>query len=73
MRVTLDEASMVKPIVSQQMEKTKTKSEVSQRVEVDATPHYPVGSVSSGIPSVVTPCGDQPIWILSMLEKMIQM
>ena len=27
---------------------------VSQQVEVDATPHYPVGSVSSGIPSVVT-------------------
>ena len=71
--VTLNEASMVKPIVSQQVEKMKIKLEVSQQVEVDATPHCPVGLVSSGIPSVVTPCGDQPIWILSMLKKMIQM
>jgi len=37
----------------------KTKSEVSQRVEVDATPHYLVGSVSSEIPSVLTPGEDQ--------------
>ena len=37
----------------------KTKSEVSQRVEVDATPHCPVGSVLSGIPSVVIPGGDR--------------
>ena len=50
---------MVKPIVSQQVEKMKTKSKVSQRVEVDSTPRCPVGSVSSGIPSVVTPGGDR--------------
>ena len=64
---------MVKPIVSQQVEKMKTRSEVSQRVGVDATLHYPVGAVLPGIPSV-TPGGDeQPIWILSMLKKMVQM
>ena len=50
---------MVKPIVSQQVEKIKTKSEVSQRVEVDATPHCLVGSVSFWIPSVVTSGGDR--------------
>ena len=37
----------------------KTKLEVSQRVEVDATPHCPVGSVSSGIPSIVALGGDR--------------
>jgi len=37
----------------------KTKSEVSQWMDIDATPHCPVGSVSSGIPSVMTPGGDQ--------------
>ena len=42
---TLDEASMVKPTVSQQVDIMKIKSEVSQWVEVDATPHYPVSSV----------------------------
>jgi len=41
----------------------KTKLEVSQRMEVDATPHCPVCSVSSGIPSVVTPGGDQIAYI----------
>ena len=46
--VTLDEALMVKPTISQQVEIMKIKSEVSQRVEVDATSHCPVGSVSSG-------------------------
>ena len=50
---------MVKPIVSQQVETMKIKSDVSQRVEVDATPHCPVGSVSSEIPSIVTPGGDR--------------
>ena len=50
---------MVKPIVSQQVEKTKTKSKVSQRVEVDSTPRCPVGSVSSGIPSIVTSSEDR--------------
>ena len=53
--VTLDEALMVKPTISKQVEIMKIKSEVSQRVEVDATPHCPVGSV---IPSVVTLGGD---------------
>ena len=48
--VTLDEASIVKLRVSQQVETMKMKSEVSQWVEVDATPHCPVGLVSSGIP-----------------------
>ena len=37
----------------------KIKSEVSQQEEVDATPYCPVDSVSSGIPSVVTPGGDR--------------
>jgi len=57
--VTLDEASMMKPTVSQQVETMKTKLEVSHRVEVDAASHCPVGLVSSGIPSVVTPGGDR--------------
>ena len=57
--VALNEASMVKSIVSQQVEKMMTKSEVSQRVKVDATSHCPVGSVSSGIPSIMTPGGDR--------------
>ena len=38
------------------MRKTKV---ISQRVNVDAIPHCPVSSVSSGIPSVVTPGGNQ--------------
>ena len=50
---------MMKLIVSQQVEKMKTKSEVSQRVEVDASPHCPIGLVSSEIPSVVTPGRDR--------------
>jgi len=50
---------MMKPTVSQQVETINIKLEVSQRVEVDVTPHCPVGSVSSGIPSVVIPGGDQ--------------
>jgi len=41
------------------METTKTKLVLSQRVESDATPYCPVGSVSFGISSVVTPGGDQ--------------
>ena len=43
--VTFDETSLLKPTVSQQVERTKTK-DVSQRVEVDATPSPLVGSVS---------------------------
>ena len=54
--VILDEASMVKPIVSQQEETMKIKL-LSQRV--DATPRCPVGLVLPGISSVVTLGGDQ--------------
>ena len=43
--VIFDETSVLKSTVSQQVERTKTK-EVSQRVEIDATPPPPVGSVS---------------------------
>jgi len=50
---------MVKPIVSQQVETMTTKLVLLQRVESDATPHCPVGSVSSMISSVVTPGGDR--------------
>ena len=55
--VTFDEASMLKSTVSQQGEKTKTKK-LSQRVEVDATPPSPVGSVSLRTSPDVTPGGD---------------
>jgi len=54
----LDEASIVKPTVSQKVETMKTKLLISQRVESDATPHCPVGSISFGISPVVTPGGD---------------
>jgi len=65
---------MVKPTVSQQVETMKTKSEVSQRVEVDATPHCPVGSVSTGIPSVVTPGRDRVADMdTAHVKKMVQM
>ena len=43
--VTFDETLVLKSTVSQQVERMKTK-EVSQRVEVDATPPSPIGSVS---------------------------
>ena len=42
---TFDETSLLKSTISQQMERLKTKN-VSQWVEVDATPPPPVGSVS---------------------------
>ena len=48
---------MIKSTVSQQVERTKTK-EVSQRVEVDATPSSPVGSALDEISPDVTPSGD---------------
>ena len=48
----------MKHTVSRQVEMRKTKV-VSQRVEVDATLYYPVGLLSYGIPSVVTPGGDR--------------
>ena len=43
--VTFDEMSLLKSTVSQQVERMKI-NDVSQRVEVDATPPTPVGSVS---------------------------
>ena len=43
--VTFDEASMIKPTSSQQVESGQAK-EVSQRVESDATPHTLDSSVS---------------------------
>jgi len=56
--VTFDETSVLKSTISQQVERMKTK-EVSQRVEVDATPPSPVGSVSVRTSPDVTPDGDQ--------------
>jgi len=55
--VTFDETSGLKSTVSQQIERTKT-NEVSQRVEIDATPPSPVGSVSVKTSLDVTPGGD---------------
>ena len=43
--VIFDEALLLKFTISQQVERTQTK-EVSQWVEVDATPPSPVGSIS---------------------------
>ena len=51
---------MLKSTVSQQVERTETK-EVSQQVEVDATPPSPVGSVSVKTLSDVTPGGDHVV------------
>ena len=47
---------MLNSTVSQQVERTETK-EISQRVEIDATPPSPVGSVSVKTPPDVTPGG----------------
>ena len=55
--VTFDETSVLKSTISQQVERTKIK-EVSQRVEVDATPPSPVGSVSMKTSPDMTPGGD---------------
>jgi len=55
--VTFDETSGLKSTVSQQVERTKTKK-VSQRVEDDATPPSPVGSVSVKTSPDVTPGED---------------
>jgi len=55
--VTVDETSVLKSTVSQQVERTKTK-EVSERVEVDTTPLSPAGSVSVKTSPNVTPGGD---------------
>ena len=48
---------MLKSTISQQVERTETK-EVSQRVEVNATPLSPVDSVSVKASPDVTPGGD---------------
>ena len=64
----------MEPTVSQQVETMKTKSKVSQRVEVDTTPHCSVGSVLFGIPLVVTPGGDRVAHMdTEHIEKMVQM
>jgi len=55
--VIFDETSALKSTVSQQVERTKT-GEVSQRVEVDATPPPPVGSILVRTSLDVTPGGD---------------
>ena len=54
-----DETSLIKFIISQQVERLKTK-DVSQRVEVDVTPPSPIGSVSVGISPDMTPGENQP-------------
>ena len=54
--VTFDETSVLKSTVSHQVERTETKK-VSQRVEVDATPPFSVGSVSVKTSPDVTPDG----------------
>ena len=62
MYVTFDEVSLLKSTVSQQVKRMKTK-DVSQRVEVDATPPSPVGSVSVEISLDVT-SGEDHITVL---------
>ena len=56
-QVTFNETSLLKSIVSQQVERMKTK-DVSQRVKIDATPPPPVGPVSVRTSPDVTPGGD---------------
>jgi len=48
---------LLKYVVSQQVKRLKTK-DVSQRVEVEATPPLPVGSVSVRTSPDMTPGGD---------------
>ena len=55
--VTFDEASLLNSTIFQQVKRLKT-IDVSQRVEVDATPPPLVGSVSVKILPDVTPSGD---------------
>ena len=54
---------MLKSTVSQQVERTET-NEVSQRVEVDATPPSPVGSALEKTSPDVTPGGDHVAMIV---------
>ena len=58
--VTFGETSVLKSTVSQQVERTETK-EVSQRVEVDATPPSQVGSAPEMTLPDVTPGGDHEV------------
>jgi len=55
--ITFDKTSVLKSTVSQQVERMETK-EVSQRVEVDATPPSPDGLVSVKTSPDVTPGRD---------------
>ena len=55
--VTFDETSLLKCTVSQHVERLKTK-DISQRVEIDATPPPPFGSVSVRTSPEVTSGGD---------------
>ena len=50
----------------------KTKMVLSQRVESDATPRCPVGSVSSEISSVMTPGGDR-VLAIEYVKKLVQL
>ena len=56
MYITFDETSLLRSIVSQKVERIKTK-DVSQWVEVNATPPSPVGLLSVGI----SPGGDRVV------------
>ena len=59
--VGLDEPSMMKPTIYQQVETMKTKLVLLQRVESNATPRCPIGSVSSEILSIVTQDEDRVV------------
>ena len=58
--VTFNETLLLKSTISQQVERLKAK-DVSQWVEVDATPPSRVGSVSIGISPDVTSGGDNVV------------
>jgi len=60
--VTFDDISLLKSTVSQQVERMKTKN-VSQQVEVDATPLSLVGSVPVEISPDMTP-GENRVAVL---------
>ena len=70
--VTFGETSALKSTVSQQVERTETK-EVSQRVEVDATPSSPVGSALEETSPDVTPGGDhQTKGVAEQVEDIVE-
>jgi len=58
--VTFNETSLLKSTIAQQEERLKIKN-ISQWVEVDATPPSPVDSVLVGISLDVTPGGDHVV------------